>query len=114
MIPVINESYAGLPAGTADPAARRRAVRRALVHLPTQYVFSGQLAIGWRLYWESAKIHPYDTVSQRRTLALIVRTLLGRRGYEIVGGWFRAAKSGRLRSRRRGERVAGAGGGLEA
>ena len=84
MIPVIEESFAGLPAG--DAAAKRRAVRRALVHLPTQYVFSGQASIGWRLYWESAKIHPYDTVCQRRTISLIGRTVLGRRGYEAVAG----------------------------
>jgi glycosyltransferase involved in cell wall biosynthesis len=86
MIPVIEQSYAGLPAGTADAAAKRRAVRRALVHLPTQYVFSSRPAIGWRLYWESAKIHPYDTICQRRTLSLIGRTVLGRRGFDAVAG----------------------------
>jgi glycosyltransferase involved in cell wall biosynthesis len=86
MIPVIEQSYAGLPDGTADAEAKRRAIRRALVHLPTQYVFSGQAAMGWRLYWESAKIHPYDTICQRRTLSLVGRTVLGRRGYHAVAG----------------------------
>ena len=84
MIPVITESFAGLPAGTADAAAERRAVRRALVHLPTQYVFSGQLKIGWRLFWESVKVRPVDTVCQRRTLSLVGRTLLGKRAFHAV------------------------------
>ena len=84
MIPVIQASYAGLPAGSADPAAERRAVRRALVHLPTQYVFSGQHKIGWRLFWESAKVRPVDTVFQRRTLSLVGRTMLGPRAFDAV------------------------------
>jgi glycosyltransferase involved in cell wall biosynthesis len=84
ILPVIDEAFAVAGGRLPDAAAaRRRVVRNALVHLPTQYVFSGQRRIGWRLLWESAKLHPYDTIVQRRTLVLLARTVLGARGY----GW---------------------------
>ena len=74
-------------------AVRRRVVGRALVHLPTQYVFRGQYRDGWRLYAESLRARPIDTLFQLRTLNLIVRTLLGRRAYE----WLRT-RIGRRRT----------------
>jgi glycosyltransferase involved in cell wall biosynthesis len=89
MIPVIDESFAGIGAHPGASAARRRATRRALVHLPTQYVFSGQPRVGWRLYVESAKLHPYDTIVQARTLSLLGRTVLGQRGYESLAARIR-------------------------
>jgi glycosyltransferase involved in cell wall biosynthesis len=83
ILTVIDEAFAG-PLASRLPdaaAARQQIVRRALVHLPTQYIFSGELWAGWRLYWESAKVRPIDTVFQRRTLNLLARTLLGGKGY---------------------------------
>jgi hypothetical protein len=59
----------------------RRVVRNDLVHFPTQHIFADQPGIGWRLFWESVKLHPYDTIIQRRTLSLLARTLLGARAY---------------------------------
>jgi glycosyltransferase involved in cell wall biosynthesis len=88
MLPIINASLDG-PLGSKlqDPAAfRRRVVRNALVHLPTQYIFSGHRAAGWRLYWESVKARPYDTVVQARTLSLLSRTILGQRGHKWLAG----------------------------
>lgn len=84
ILPMIDEVFAG-PLGSriADPAAtKRRVVRNALVHLPTTYIFGGAPAVGWRMYWESAKLKPVDTVLQPRTLALVARTALGARGYD--------------------------------
>jgi glycosyltransferase involved in cell wall biosynthesis len=83
ILTVIDEAFAG-PLASRLPNAegvRQRVVKNALVHLPTEYIFSGELGSGWRLYWESAKVRPIDTVFQRRTLNLIARTLLGGKGY---------------------------------
>ena len=63
-------------------AARRRVEQRALVHLPSQHIFRGELRTGWWLYWESMRRRPYLTVAQRATLHLVARTLLGERGFE--------------------------------
>src|SRR4029453_10232731 len=79
IFPVIAAAFDG-PLGSRIPdadAARRRVEQRALVHLPTQYIFSGQPRTGWRLYLESLKLRPIDTVFQRRTVSLLARTLLG-------------------------------------
>jgi glycosyltransferase involved in cell wall biosynthesis len=86
ILPMIDEVFDGpLAARMADPeATKRRIVRNALVHLPTMYIFSGAELAGWRMYWESLKIRPRDTIMQRRTLALLVRTLLGGRAYSWI------------------------------
>jgi glycosyltransferase involved in cell wall biosynthesis len=86
ILPVIDVAFDG-PLGERLPDAegtRKRVVRKALVHMPTQFIFSGQPKIGWQLWWESVKARPADTILQRRTLALAARTLLGSRGYDIV------------------------------
>jgi glycosyltransferase involved in cell wall biosynthesis len=83
VLPVIAASFDG-PLGSrlANPShVRRRVERTDLVHLPTQHIFSDQPTIGWRLYWESARLRPYDTIFQRRTLSLVARTLLGGKAY---------------------------------
>jgi glycosyltransferase involved in cell wall biosynthesis len=87
ILPMIDEVFDGpLRERMADPeATKRRIVRNALVHLPTMYIFSGAALAGWRMYWESVKIKPLDTVLQRRTLALLARTVVGGRAY----GWLR-------------------------
>jgi hypothetical protein len=87
ILPMIDEVFDGpLAARMAEPEkSRRRIVRNALVHLPTMYIFSGAELAGWRMYWESVKIKPFDTIMQRRTLALLARTMLGGRAY----GWIR-------------------------
>ena len=56
-------------------------VKRALQHLAAQYIFAGQPATGWRLFWNSVKLEPVPAVFQRQTVALVARTLLGGRGY---------------------------------
>jgi glycosyltransferase involved in cell wall biosynthesis len=79
ILPVLEAAFDG-PLGPRVPAATQRRLRRqALVHLPTQYVFRGEPAVGWRLWWESARLRPVDTVLQPRTLSLVARTLLGAR-----------------------------------
>jgi glycosyltransferase involved in cell wall biosynthesis len=95
MLPVIAAAFDG-PLGARVPdaaAVRRRVERRALVHLPTQYIFAGKPRVGWRLYWDSVKERPADTVLQPRTVSLLSRTVLGQRGHEWV-----AARARRLRS----------------
>jgi glycosyltransferase involved in cell wall biosynthesis len=85
--PMIAAAFAGpLPSKMDDPgAARRRVEQNALIHLPRQYIFSGDPRRGWRLYWQSTKVRPYRTVAQRETAYLLARTALGQHRYE----WFR-------------------------
>jgi glycosyltransferase involved in cell wall biosynthesis len=92
ILPMIDEAFDGpLAARIDDPAGtKRRIVRNALVHLPTIYIFNDERLAGWRMYWESFKIKPIDTFAQARTLALLARTLLGRRGY----AWLRQRVKG--------------------
>jgi glycosyltransferase involved in cell wall biosynthesis len=81
--PMIATAFAG-PLGSRiehPRAARRRVERNALVHLPRQYIFSGDLRSGWRFYWRSTRSRPYRTVSQRATAYLLARTVLGERSY---------------------------------
>jgi glycosyltransferase involved in cell wall biosynthesis len=88
MLPIIDATVDG-PLGSRlqdREGFRRRVVRNALVHLPTQYIFSGRPAAGWRLYWESLKVRPFDTVFQRRTLSLVSRTILGDRVHTWLAG----------------------------
>jgi glycosyltransferase involved in cell wall biosynthesis len=92
-LPIIDEAFNG-PLGARMPdarAVRRRVMRRVLVHLPTEHIFTDRAATGWRLYWESCKVAPFYTIVQPRTVALIGRTLLGARCY----GWARQLIEGR-------------------
>lgn len=82
ILPMIDAAFAGpIGAKLRDASAvKRRVRRRALVHVPTQLIFSGRLRAGWRMYWESVKARPIDTLFQRRTLALVAQTLPPLRG----------------------------------
>jgi glycosyltransferase involved in cell wall biosynthesis len=86
ILPVIGAAFDGPLCGKLkNPAAvRRRVLRRALVHVPTQNIFSGHVRLGWRMYWESVKVRPLETVFQRRTISLVARTLLGSAGFTKV------------------------------
>jgi glycosyltransferase involved in cell wall biosynthesis len=84
VLPMIEAAFDG-PLGRRIPDSskvRRRVIRNALVHRPTQYIFSGELAQGWRLYWESVRASPILTIVQPRTLSLLSRTFLGQRGHQ--------------------------------
>ncbi len=81
----INASFA-LLRGKLDKARklRRRAIRCALVAIPTDDIFAGRLKRGWYGYLCSLRMHPFMTVCQARTGILIARTLLGARGFETL------------------------------
>lgn len=106
ILPAITEAFDG-PLGERIPErdrVRERVLKNALVHLPTQYIFRGQYRNGWRLYRESMQAHPRRTLLQPRTLSLVLRTVLGERGY--AGGRALAKRFGR----RQGSRNAGGSG----
>jgi hypothetical protein len=86
-LPIVDEAFSG-PLARRMPDAqvvRRRVLRPALGHLPTEHIFTGRTLTGWRLYWESCKVAPLRTILQLRTISLLGRTVLGARGY----GWVR-------------------------
>ena len=83
VLPIIDAAFSG-PIGSKVPnadAVRRRVEQNALVHYPWQFIFTGHRRAGWRMYWESVKLRPYETVAQRATLHLVARTVLGGTGY---------------------------------
>ena len=84
--PMIAAAFDGpLVSKMDDPGAtRRRIEQNALIHLPRQHIFSGDLRTGWWLYWQSTKLRPYRTIAQRSTAYLLARTVLGERGYDWV------------------------------
>ena len=86
ILPMIAEAFDGpLAARLPDPRAERRRIeRRALLHLPTAYIFTDRPTDGWRLFWQSARERPLLTVAQPRTASLVARTLLGARGYDAT------------------------------
>ena len=86
ILPIIDIAFSG-PLGQRLPdaaAARRRIEKRALVHHATFHIFSGRPRQGWRLYWESAKARPVETIFQLRTINLVARTALGGTAYAKV------------------------------
>ena len=93
-IPVVEAAFNGPLGPRLSPQARRRIMRNTLVHLPTQYIFRGEPRAGWRLWWESARARPVDTVLQPRTLALAARTVLGPRGFAFVSDRARRWRAG--------------------
>jgi glycosyltransferase involved in cell wall biosynthesis len=86
ILPMIAEAFDGPLAGRLpDPRAERRRIeRRALLHLPTAYIFTDRRADGWRLFWQSVRERPLLTIAQPRTASLVARTLLGARGYDAT------------------------------
>lgn len=96
ILPVITAAFDGpLAARMTNPeAVRRRVLKKALVHLPTQYIFRNQYREGWRLYWESFKARPSETLLQLRTLNLALRTAMGERGYEALRSSLRRDRLG--------------------
>ena len=85
-LPVMETALHGPLADQIDDigAVRRRVIRKALLHLPTQFVFAGRISDGWRLLWESAKVRPLETVLQPQFVALVARTMLGSRLYDAA------------------------------
>jgi glycosyltransferase involved in cell wall biosynthesis len=93
ILPAIDLVFNGPLGRSLTRGLRKRIRQTALVHLPTQYVFSGQPRVGWRLYWEGVRTHPVETVFQLRTLALVLRTALGSQAYD----WLRARSGAQSR-----------------
>lgn len=71
---------------------RKRARQRALVAVPTLDIFAGRLSRGWRGYWRAFRAYPMLTITQQRTISLVLRTMLGRGLYNHVGRLAQARK----------------------
>jgi len=63
---------------------KRRVIRKLLTHYSTQLAFSGQYLAAWQAYWVNLKLRPIETLLQRQTFVLAVRTLLGANGYTAL------------------------------
>jgi Glycosyl transferase family 2 len=74
---LVDIGFAGLPATSAtryDSALRRRSRQAALLGVATMLVFGGLRRAGWAAFFYAARRSPLETVLQRRTLSLLVRT----------------------------------------
>jgi glycosyltransferase involved in cell wall biosynthesis len=77
--------------GMLSPAERRnldwlhkKAIRRALSSYSILFTFQlNRLWLGWYYFWIAMKIRPIETLFQKMILVLILRTVLGKRGYRI-------------------------------
>jgi glycosyltransferase involved in cell wall biosynthesis len=95
ILPVIDAAFSG-PLGERVPAAvRRRVTRNALLHLPTQYIFRGERRAGWKLFWQSFRLRPIDTLFQRRTLSLVLRSVVGGQVFQRLTRWRGGQGTGR-------------------
>ncbi len=63
---------------------RRHAWQHALVAVPTLDIFANRLKRGWHGYWLAFKHYPLLTLLQRRTISLVLRTVLGMRGFDSL------------------------------
>jgi hypothetical protein len=92
--PVIRAAFYGPLGPELSPRVRRRIVQQALLHMPSHFIFNGELEIGWRAWWESFKLRPGATLFQRRNIGLVMRTVLGADGYRLVRRRASAAQTG--------------------
>lgn len=65
------------------------AIQRYLVSVATGTIFGGDYRCGWYCYWRATQLHPFVTLFQLRTLSLLARTALGRRGFDTVRSYLR-------------------------
>jgi glycosyltransferase involved in cell wall biosynthesis len=87
VLSIIDWSFSFLP-----PTERRaydklykKAVRKALSSYAMLYTFNhDQPGLGWTYFWVAVKLHPYETLVQKTTLLLLLRTILGKQGYQFL------------------------------
>jgi hypothetical protein len=83
--------------GMMPPAQRRsldwlykKAVRRALASYAIMFTFQfNKLRLGWYYFWIAFRMRPAETLFQNTILILLLRTILGIRGFRL----FEKAKS---------------------
>lgn len=63
---------------------RRMADRNALVAFATAEIFGGRYRRGWAGWFEALKLRPVETLFQRRTVNLILRTVFGQAGFDAL------------------------------
>jgi glycosyltransferase involved in cell wall biosynthesis len=66
------------------PRLRHAGIQRALLAVPTLDIFAGRLSRGWHGYMLAARRYPAETIFQTRTIALIVRSILGPTCYDFM------------------------------
>jgi glycosyltransferase involved in cell wall biosynthesis len=68
------------------------AMKRNLVGNAEDAIFSGHLLAGWLTLWCAARLHPIWTMIQTRTAILLLRTLVGARGFSVLQAGTRYVK----------------------
>ncbi|NTV99756.1 MAG: glycosyltransferase [Oscillochloris sp.] len=82
----------------------KKAVRRALASYTILFTFQfNNLKLGWYYFWIAFRMRPTETLFQNIILILVLRTILGVRGYRTFET-VKARISGRTRSRLRNEK----------
>ncbi len=65
-----------------DYKQQRAAIQGHLLNYSGQHYFDGHLEYSWYAHWWAVRVNPFSIVSCTRTLALLARTVLGRRHYQ--------------------------------
>jgi hypothetical protein len=79
---------------------RRKAERKALTDFAADKIFGNNYRAGWTGYWMAVKIRPKQTLLQKNTLILALRTTLRQNGYrwlEQTHGRVRLGRRAHLR-----------------
>lgn len=63
---------------------RIQTMQRSATGYPMALIFSNHYRRGWTMIWDSAKQHPIITLFQRDILIMLLRTLVGQRGFEFL------------------------------
>src|SRR5262249_17012735 len=74
------------------PQVYQRAIKRILTVHAEDAIFAGRIRVGWSALWCAMRLHPIWTLCQLKVLLLIVRTVLGARGFHAVQSCVRYLK----------------------
>jgi glycosyltransferase involved in cell wall biosynthesis len=69
--------------GMTDDLYARGVKRTLSIHAESD-IFSGHARAGWYGLWCAFRLHPVWTIFQKRTPILLLRTLVGNRGFQLV------------------------------
>jgi glycosyltransferase involved in cell wall biosynthesis len=63
---------------------KNKAVRKTLMAFPIDDIFRNHYRNGWICFWAALKLRPTQTLFQKMTLLITLRTILGRNGYQAL------------------------------
>lgn len=92
-IDAIDTSFALMRTEPAiTPRLYHRAIKRILIVHAEDAIFAGRIRVGWSALWCAMQLHPIWTLFQVKIPILLVRTVLGARGFHAIQSCVRYLK----------------------